>query len=66
MDGIARLFDLMEAQETRLFGEAHCIVPKEEEQIETIVIAPVPEPIPELDAEPPQQGRIVFVQTKYE
>lgn len=65
MDGIARLFDLMEAQETRLFGEAHCIVPKEEEQIETIVIDPVPDLMPELVVETPQKGIIVFIQTKY-
>lgn len=38
MDGIAQLFGEMEAQETRLFGEAHCIVPKEEVEIDTIVV----------------------------
>lgn len=56
MDGISQLFDLMEAQETRLFGEAHCIVPKEEAEVDAIIIEPVPESIPEFVPEPARPG----------
>lgn len=62
MDELSKLFALMEAQETRLLGIAHCIVPKEEEVpiIESVFIPPpmllpdkqedilVPEPAPEV------------------
>lgn len=42
MDELSKLFAIMEAQETRLLGIAHCIVPKEEEIpiIEPVFVAP--------------------------
>lgn len=42
MDELSKLFALMEAQETRLHGIAHCIVPKEEEIpiIESVFVPP--------------------------
>lgn len=48
MDELSKLFAVMEAQETRLLGIAHCIVPKEEEIpiIEPLFVPPN-EPIPE-------------------
>lgn len=49
MDELSKLFAVMEAQETRLLGIAHCIVPKEEEEIPIIepLFVPPNEPIPE-------------------
>lgn len=40
MDELSKLFAQMEAQETRLLGIAHCIVPKEEPTIESIFVPP--------------------------
>lgn len=54
MDELSKLFALMEAQETRLLGIAHCIVPKEEEIpiIESIFVPPsVPLTTDEVDEE---------------
>lgn len=53
MDELSKLFALMEVQETRLLGIAHCIVPKEEEFpiIESDFVPPnelTPELMPEL------------------
>lgn len=47
MDELTKLFGLMEAQETRLLGIAHCIVPKEEiPLVESVFAAPaMPETI---------------------
>lgn len=50
MDELSKLFAIMEAQETRLLGIAHCIVPKEEEEIEIIESEPIvfiPPSVPE-------------------
>lgn len=48
MDELSKLFGLMEAQETRLLGIAHCIVPKEEIPLVESVFAQQPLPtIPE-------------------
>lgn len=41
MDELSKLFAIMEVQETRLLGIAHCIVPKEEEEIEIVEEEPV-------------------------
>lgn len=52
MDELSKLFAVMEAQETRLLGIAHCIVPKEEE---IPIIEPVFVPPPAEDpAEAPE------------
>lgn len=48
MDELSKLFAQMEAQETRLLGIAHCIVPKEEEvpiiEEVPVFVPPPPEP----------------------
>lgn len=52
MDELSKLFAQMEAQETRLLGIAHCIVPKEEEQVPIVEEVPVfVPPLPEREAE---------------
>lgn len=49
MDELSKLFAQMEAQETRLLGIAHCIIPKEEEApiIESDLVPPPSPPISE-------------------
>lgn len=63
MDGLSKLFDLMEAQETRLIGIAHCIVPKEEIQaVESLLISPLipmlQETITDSESSKSQPGKI--------
>lgn len=58
MDELSKLFAQMEAQETRLLGIAHCIVPKEEEMpiIESVFVPPPPEPVPaQVPSEPEEK-----------
>lgn len=61
MDELSKLFAQMEAQETRLLGIAHCIVPKEEEvpiiEEVPVFVPPPPEPEPSMQQQqqPPQQ-----------
>lgn len=50
MDELSKLFALMEAQETRLIGISHCIVPKEEE-IPIIEPVFVPPNVPQIEEE---------------
>lgn len=53
MDELSKLFAQMEAQETRLLGIAHCIVPKEEDEEENVpIVEEVPVFLPP-SAEPP-------------
>lgn len=58
MDELSKLFAQMEAQETRLLGIAHCIVPKEEEvpiiEEVPVFVPPPPEPSTSTSAPTPQ------------